>query len=76
MELTVLLGTRFRVLLRMVTLAGTLFPSAELRRGDPLLAVDNRGEAFGVELLGGGSLERTEWTLSSIFCIRPIKPLI
>lgn len=41
-------------------------------RGEPLGVV----AALGVFAFGGGSLERTECTLSSIFCILPIKPLI
>ena len=32
--------------------------------------------ALGVFAFGGGSFERTDCTLSSIFCILPIKPLI
>lgn len=62
----VLLLIRFRVLLRIVMALGTELPEW----------APNRGEPLGVGAFGGGSLERTECTLSSIFCIRPIKPLI
>ena len=55
---------RFAVLLRIVIEDGMSSPRAVL--GDP----------FGVVLLGAGSFDRAEWTLSSIFCILPMSPLI
>lgn len=51
--------------LRTVIEAEMLLPSA-----------DARGEDLGVVFEGGGNFDRTECTLSSIFCIRPIRPLI
>lgn len=61
------------LLVLTVTLFGINEPlvSAPIR-GDPLGVV----APLGVFALGGGSFERTECTLSSIFCILPIKPLI
>jgi hypothetical protein len=53
-----------------------------LDMNEPPVSAPIRGDPFGVTAplgvfaLGGGSLERTECTLSSIFCILPIKPLI
>jgi len=64
-EVLVLIRLR---LLRTVTEEGTLtVPSA---------AVAVRGELRGEFLDEGGSFDRTECTLSSIFCILPIRPLI
>lgn len=60
------------LLLRIVILAGTELPVIDESRGEA------RGVMLflGVPLVDGGSFERTEWTLSSIFCILPIRPLI
>lgn len=60
----ILLG-RFR-LLRTVTDEG-MPPSSPRVRGEFLV---------GVGTFEGGNLERTDCTRSSIFCIRPIRPLI
>jgi hypothetical protein len=49
---------------------------------EPPVSAPIRGDPFGVFAargvfaFGGGSFERTDCTLSSIFCILPIKPLI
>lgn len=47
-------------------------PASAPMRGDPFGVV----AALGVFAFEGGSFERTECTLSSIFCILLIKPLI
>ena len=70
-ELVLLLMRLFLFL--TVTLPGIKEPPASApMRGDPLGVVLPRV----VFAFGGGSFERTECTLSSIFCILPIKPLI
>ena len=53
-----------------------------LAMNEPPVSAPIRGDPFGVfaplgvVAFGGGSFERTDCTLSSIFCILPIKPLI
>lgn len=61
---------------RTVTDDGTL-TSKPFARGEFLMALV-RGEFLGVDPfdVDGGSLDLTECTRSSIFCIRPIRPLI